>query len=246
MYKTFCLRRIGLLIRNEIHLNLANILITAGAIAGALLVWNFIDPSNVYTINQYPVGFIWLLFLGGVLTTSNAFKELRHPTTSCAFLTLPASVFEKYLSRWLLTSIIYFIATLLLYTATYWLIAAVAKTVTDFSFPWFNPLQPAMLKALLHYMIIHALFFLGAIYFKKYVVIKTVLAITLFHGALTIFMLFIGKWVLSGYITDRSILIPNIRWENLNKISTIGLIFWLSIMIACWVVSYFRFKEAEV
>jgi hypothetical protein len=245
MNKNFCLSRLGALIRNDIILNLTNTLITAGTIAGGLLVWNFIDPANVYTINQYPIGFIWILFIGGVLTTGNAFKELRQPTTACAWLTLPASVFEKYLSRLLLTSVIYFAATLALYTLIYWIIAAVAKLVTDFSFPWFNPLQPAMFKALMNYMIIHALFFLGAIYFKRYAIIKTILTITIFNIAITAFMFLVGKWVLSSYISDRLILIPSIRWESLNKLPLITFVFWLAIMLVCWVVSYFRLKEVE-
>jgi hypothetical protein len=58
-------------------------------------------------------------------------------------------------------------------------------------------------------------------------------------------MFLVGKWVLSSYISDRLILIPSIRWESLNKLPLITFVFWLAIMLVCWVVSYFRLKEVE-
>jgi hypothetical protein len=249
----FSWNRFKLLIARDWSIHSKMMIITLGTIIGIFLFWNLIYPTNIYTLADRPTGFLWLLFFGGIFLTSNAFKELQNPQNRTNYFMLPASYFEKYISRWGLTSIGYALAVLLFYTFFYWSVNLASFLFSNHFPPFFNPFNWIFLKSMLIYSVIHAMFFLGAVYFRKNVMIKTLFALAIFGIILSVFSLILGRWVVFGVLTHdhlHDVLHSTLQgstwkmiwgWRHIIHIS-----FWAMVTFICWIVSYVRFKELEV
>ena len=103
----------------------------------------------------------WLL-IGGFIISSLAFYEFIKPTERQFYLQLPASNYEKFVSRWLLTGIVYTLG-LILY---YWLFSHVANWIGtsfyNYKFDAFTPFRGKSLIAIKSYLAAHTIFLAGA------------------------------------------------------------------------------------
>jgi hypothetical protein len=235
--QNFTLRRLALLIRNDIVSHAKMIIITLATVFALLLIFWLIFSPNIIFPNQNPVAYTWILFVGGLWLTSHSFRELHHSQKSYHFLTLPASQLEKVFSRLLLTTLIYIVATLLLY-GLFYLVVSVILFIKTGVFQWlFFPLQENVLRWISTYLVLQSIIFLGAVYFRKHAVIKTVACVVLFLMVLSIYIL------LLDFLFPVGIFSLSKHAFYLHDI--LHFVVYVLLPVYCWVVAYIRFTECE-
>jgi hypothetical protein len=208
-----------------------------------------------------------LLFLGGFIVTSLAFREVWQNGSGIAYLMLPGSLFEKFLVKLLMTSIGFAVGTLVFMSAA----GAVSETLDRLLFGaghgFFNPFTPAVLQAVVRYLVLQSFFLLGSIWFRKLAFVKTVLSIVVFGIALAIvatialrvglashFALGPGHGMrLGGWAFDlngtglRELFSPGARgYQGAMAFKTAAQALFIALAPASWVAAYFKLGEAEV
>ncbi len=172
-------KRFANLLKNELFSNYKTILIGTGAVFGLLLIINVASvSSNAYWM-FHQVFYPLTLFIGGFFLTAMIFHDLHDKERGYGYLTLPASLFEKFISRLLLTTVGYVIGSLFLY----WLFSVVAAGITGLFFkishPVFNPFSSFIWYMIRIYIVTQSVIFFGALFFRKHNLIKTILSIYL-------------------------------------------------------------------
>ena len=127
----------------------------------------------------YPSMFVNLLFLGGFIVTSLAFREVRQNGGGIFYLTLPASSLEKFASKLLATSVGYALGSLVFFTAAAAVSEGVNRLIFGFGNTFFNPFDRSVLQAIGFYLIFQSVFLLGSVWWKKLAFVKTVLMLQL-------------------------------------------------------------------
>ena len=93
------------------------------------------------------------------------------------YLAMPASIFEKFSLKLLITTVGYVIGVTLLY----WLFAEVMDLISqryfNFSFSTFNPFNDFYLFMIKLYLVIQSVFILGAATFNRFSFFKTLFAL---------------------------------------------------------------------
>lgn len=168
--------------------------IAAGAIFGLMLLISLLTayfyPYNINgVLNMYYV----VLFIGGLIFTSQMFMELHSPNQAYAFLTLPVSTLEKLLGSWFISSPLY----LLVYTAATYLIYLLSTLITGFEISPLDYFSESYWNTVGSYLVMQTLFLWGACYFRKSNFLKTVLVTIVFSLALGIYSGLLG-WMLFG------------------------------------------------
>jgi len=132
--KFFSFSRFNLLLRNDILLNYKKYLLT---IAGAFILGFIVIYSNmpkyiqkdelhwVFGSQKYFQVFIMCL-IGLEAFVGSSFSELSNKVKTSNYLLLPASTFEKYLSKF----VIHVIAAIILFLIIFWIDAHLARYVT--------------------------------------------------------------------------------------------------------------------
>lgn len=231
------------LIKNDIVLRWSTITNTTFTILAVLLLFNLVSPQNIYQVIDNPLGYFFLLYVGGFIVTSSAFRSYHDKKKSYFTLMLPCSSWERFLSKLLLTSILYAAVTLFLYSIFYWLIGLIIfafhrKTV------WFNPLQLSVLKAIAVYIILQSVVLMGSVYFKKHVIMKTILSIACFGIVLVIFVYLVSTLLLHNI--PFSFVTYAVPFTSTAIQSVIYSVVWVLLAPFCWLVTYQRVKEIEV
>lgn len=188
-------RRVGQLFLRELAHGYRGLLIAAAAVAGSIIVIAAIGslgrsmggaPEGTITGDAYGFYFQALLFLGGCIVSSMAFREVWHGGGGIAYLTLPGSTLEKLAVKLLLVSVGYAAGALVLITATAAVSEALDRLVLGVGHGFFNPFTPAVGQAVVRYVVLQSFFLLGSIWFRKLAFIKTALAIMVIALALGI------------------------------------------------------------
>ncbi len=235
--QNFTLRRLGLLIRNDVVTHSRMIIITFATIFAVLLIFWLIFSPHIILPNNNPVAYAWILFAGGLWLTSYSFKELHHPQRSYHFLTLPASQLEKVFSRLLLTTLIYMAATLILYSLFYFVVSVILFIKTGV-FQWlFFPLQKNVMRWIGEYLVLQSIIFLGAVYFRKHAVIKTVAWVVLFSIVLFLYIIMLDYFFPIGIFSlyNHVLFLQNI----------LHFAVYVLLPVYCWILAYIRFTESE-
>jgi hypothetical protein len=92
---------------------------------------------------------------------------------------------------------------------------------------------------MMDYLIFQAIFLLGAIYFKRYALLKTVLCLVCVGITFTL----LAHIVFSALFGVHSAVYLAAYSRHLNEFKSA---FWLVLAPLCWVISYVRLKEAEI
>jgi hypothetical protein len=247
----FNLQRFQLFFKRHLLLNYKGLLIAFSAIAGTLILIAVLTSIGRSVIDQQ--SFIVLsyvsIFLGGAIITSQSFSEMHKPEKSIHYISLPASGFEKVLSTWLHTTVIYlFIAVGFFYSAWY-VACSLAYILTDTSFVALNLFDAGLWKIIGLYFVVQPVFFLGAIYFKGFNFLKTLLALFVIAVFQSMFQTLVSLIVFGEVITNS---------ENFNGASWTGsdfientflpvikIIGFYVLPAFLLVVSYIRFNERE-
>ncbi|MCX7122512.1 MAG: hypothetical protein NTV32_02365 [Gammaproteobacteria bacterium] len=187
-----------------------------------LILWLAIGLGLLFilTANTGPTlaPLYWIaLFAGGILISSSAFKELHETGNRIHYLTLPCSSFSRYLSVWLLTGPLYFIFITSLYG-----VGVLAHVLSKNFWAFGDPLSVFWTGG--QYLIANTLFLLGAVFFKKLPLIKTLFILLL---------LYIAWVILEGTLKI-----------NLSESVQNGLA--LALGLLAWHGAYFQLKKTEL
>ncbi|MBN1181744.1 MAG: hypothetical protein JXB49_05605 [Bacteroidales bacterium] len=244
----FDLNRFQLFFRRHLFLNYKGMLTAFSAISGALIVIAVLTSigSGILDQESFIVISYVSLFLGGAIITSVSFSEMHKPEKSIQYLSLPASAFEKIFSTWLTTTVIFLFVAVAFFYAAWYVASTLAFFLTDSSFVAINFFNAALWKIIGIYFVVQPVFFLGAIYFKGYNFLKTLLALFVISVFQSMFQTLMGLFIFGspkffessswdglGYLEDT--LLPIIKIFGFYVLPTFLLI-----------VSYIRFKEREV
>jgi hypothetical protein len=255
----FDARRFFLIIRNEIILNRINFLIFPAVVWGILLINLLITMGAPNSIKIYGPSYSLFVFISGLIIMEKAFKELHDENKGAAWLTLPASLLEKYLSRLVFTIVVSTVGIMILF----FLFSLISEGLIYLIFgtlntpKLFNPFSSDILLKTLRSWILLSPFQLGIIYFKRHQFSKTFVSILVYH----LFLLLISVVILKIFISDvHGVLsvnyppemIPNLFIEN-NALAQMWSIakwsanvaFWYLLAPLCWVTGYIRLKETE-
>jgi len=258
----FDTRRFLLIIRNEITLNRANFLIFAAVVWGIQLIRLLITMGASHNISIYDgPSYGIFVFISGLIMTEKAFKDLHDQNKGAAWLTLPASMFEKYVSR-VAYAIVASTASIMI---LFFLFSVVSKGIIYLIFgtlntpELFNPFSVDILLKSLRSWILLSPFQLGIIYFKKRQFSKTFVSILGYQ----LFLVLIAVVGLKIFISDVQgqfsvnfppEIMPNLFIENNTSLAqawsivkwSASIAFWSLFAPFCWVTGYIRLKETEV
>lgn len=225
-------RRLLQLLTNDLRINQRPMLIAAATI---LVFWTLLTLVG----NISPSLYIFVLYIGGFIVTSRAFRELHDPELAYHYLTLPCSNFERFLSKWLITSVGYAIALLALFYLFITLRMALDLTLFHRVVEPFNLVDLRLVTSIGTYVVLHSMVFLGAVLFKRHALLKT----SFFFGCLTLILFMTIGWLGMHFFPYWD---PN-ALHNLTPLPKIAhFLFWIALAPFFWVVTYLRIAEYEI
>jgi hypothetical protein len=262
--KYFNIKRFGLLLRKDFYTHYKTYLIALGAIFSILFIINISSIVSYHSWNFNSVFYPLTLFISGFIFTSISFRDLDRDESRISFLTLPASVLEKFMSKLLITSIGYVIVSLALFFIFSVAAFLISHLIFGYSHPVFNPLSKDIGHCIILYMIMQSAFLSGAVYFRGNAFFKTIVSafviciIYVIFVALVLYVIYIimshkgHMFVASDKLSIELLL--NLRNSSDSIIKSIVTIFTRTIDIffryafapLMWVIACFRLKETEV
>jgi len=203
--------------------------------------------------------FTSFLFLGGFIIASMTFtEEMYGKSTQHNWLMLPASPQEKLSVKVITTSVIYPIALLIFISVAALLIEGFNTLVFNRHYMLLNPLNPAVWRSVLNYIVLQAIFLMGSTYFRKAAFIKTVLVLGLLGFIIGMIAFLTGWVVFDTYFTGMTIgedliinnhVIPVSSPADIPLLRTYEVIgkvlYWVFLAPFCWIVSYLRIREVQ-
>jgi len=201
--------------------------------------------------------FINFLLFSGAIFTSMIFSDLGDKKKAIPVLTLPVSNFERFLVGWVYSFVIFQVVFIIcFYTIDFILISiGNADPLIKNSLVGFNSETTELKIAFTVYTAIHAISFLGAVYFERLHFIKTafvffifVIAIVLINQPFTRLLFdnlegvkgipFVGVNVQSK--TDAYMINPDDGANMITGFMAIAVTFLL------WTAAFFKLKEKQV
>jgi len=247
------LQRLKLLLQRQFNLDAKTWLTGIASLASILFFFSIIrllfEKNNAWieTIEQFGVG---IVLIAGFVFTSRGFANVNNKVKSMQYLILPASIFEKFFTIWLITSVCYMLTSTFMLITVSFLISIIGTLFFNLEFIVFNPFTNNYGTALLVYILFHSLFFLGAIYFKKHHFFKTILSMFAINMLLSIWFVFL-TYIL--FNTDGNFSFDYFHFSNTIFVDTFEtvmkrslLIFWSVMSVYLYIVAYFRLTEKEV
>ncbi|WP_294608622.1 hypothetical protein [uncultured Bacteroides sp.] len=249
--------------------NLLRFVMMYGIMAIAF-IWNgyfqYNHPEGLINrgITQDPIwtfelgAFIWALVIMGLLSASFIMERMKSKTNRIAMLMTPATMFEKFFSRWLVFTFGFLIVFLIAFKLADWTRVAVYMV----SYPELKdiisstPLSHLVGKGqfwtvfadcnyfmlgVSAYFFAQSLFVLGSSIWPKNSFVKT------FSAIVVVAIIYIAIGSVLGKIVFEA---RGVRGVN-QDISDEAMTLWTTIVffgmaIFNWIVAYFRFKESEI
>jgi hypothetical protein len=238
------LNRLWIQVRKDIIGNHRIILFSFAAIFGFAIVINVIASINNYAVlNRHVNHYLLFLYVGGLIFAGLAFPELRNRNKSIQYFTLPSSTLEKFLSMFLLTTVGYVFVLTILYAVFTFVFDTLGGHLFESRHWHFNPFDFYVGKSLLHFLLWHSIFFLGATIFKKVPLLMTIMwifVITITIGATLLYIryLYIEGCDLSAH-----------KGNEFNYHFTIdinsGSLYRLALAPICWLLSFYILTKKE-
>ena len=264
----FSPRRLFLLLKRDFVHGYRGVLIAMAAVGGLMLLISLVSMLGRPGGDFYMPFYVGLLVLGGLISTSSAFRELHQPASGPFYLTLPGTMVEKLVSKLLVSSLGFAAATLLFMGGISALSELINRAVFGAGHRWFNPVAVENLHIAALYLVFQSIYLLGSIWFHKVAFLKTVLAQSIIGIGIFIIAMVILRVVL-GNLFMRAGLSPgpgmgqmfsrNFGQFTINGQSSAALAqgaqvfgtiarvcFWALLAPFCWVAAYFRLRETEV
>lgn len=255
-------RRFYNLIKREVYSHLKFLLMSIGAISAVILIIYAISitamesdgtPLIVPWDGHVPM-FIASLIILGILFTSNAYKDLLRTHKRYAYLTLPASNLEKFLSMWLLTTVGFTLVYIIYYYLLSSLLNSMGMLITGREFIFFDVTEMHVVKGIKVYLVVQSVFLLGAASFNSLPLLKTLLVLflagisyailTSLSGAIIFADLFNGDQLKIGPESFSGNLRSFLDGDNIERI--FRTLFYYVLAPVCWIITYLKIKEREV
>lgn len=257
------LRRVGLLLKEELSLQYLRYLMGLGVVFGGLFIIWWINAAGAINTTKHQLHefhYIWfgiVLLGGGAFFTSLSFMHFSTKTSRLFYLNLPASNLEKYLAKWLITAVLYPLAIWALYIVFSWLANKIniqyTKGTPFVQLPAFGEITWLLIRI---YLVVQTLFLTGAVIFHRYAIFKTAFSLMLVVVFLMFFIYLCAQIIFpemfEGLVASES---PN-RVYNItdtfkdfvnNRLQNIlEYVFWLALAPIMLVIGFFKLTEKEV
>ena len=238
------LRRLGLLVRNDL-LQEQRLLLIVGAIIAVLAMFG---PAGAVYIDYtgpgiYRTVFLMALFAFGTITTSMTFSDLHGRTTSTAYLLLPATMLEKTVAGLLRGTAVIIVYLLLLTTALSVVVEVLKLIWSGGDNVVFSPFDPVVWSVIPHYLVVQSFFFLGAAWFRRLNFIKTLLALVVIVAGLSAF----GVGVTWSVVDGGGVEFNGGEYINFDwAVWPLYFLYLVGLPVFCWFVAWLRVKETQV
>ncbi|MEA3444759.1 MAG: hypothetical protein U9R19_08550 [Bacteroidota bacterium] len=259
MNQTFDINRTIALLKLNLNLNKKAISLAIAGFFAFVFITSFFVANNVpAALNQMHIIFYFILLLGGTaLIAGRSFWHINSTEKSIAHLSLPASTFEKYFVPWLLSGIIWAIASITVYIFYAMMINGLWSGVMGFEYVAFNPfdfgnIENHQNEIYYAYFTVHSAFFLGATAFQKHAIAKTLLAGFVINSVFT-FVNLIVLMIIFGGFTDFNVTIDNPEnWQDnfrmffediLPRLVKYSFVYILPVIF--YIAAFFKLKERE-
>lgn len=144
---------------------------------GLLLYLQGVSGANGAVLTLYRSLFTTGLLVGGFVLTSMMFGDMHHPLECNLYLMQPVSNFERLLSRYLITGPLFYLYFCALYYLFEVLVSFIAVELIGEASQFFVYGDPVIQRASRIFFAGHAVVLLGAIYFRSFGLIKTILTL---------------------------------------------------------------------
>ena len=196
---------------------------------------------------EHSEGYAYSLILGGFILSSLAYSDLGSTLRRYTYLSLPVSTLERFVSMWILTSIVWIVAFTLTYTVYTWVANYLGQLIfSRVTFYAFDPLSAFAITAMKSYFVLQGIFLVGAAHFRGYVFPKTVsvlIVLAVVCGTLIYFMLrepFLSEHECSGMDCELvDVMGEQPAWQ------VVKWFFWWVLAPLSWVITYLGLKEQE-
>lgn len=260
------------LLRHEAYLHGRTIIMTVFAITGMLTVIQMLRWIRVLVAFNLWDGFGLIATVAGIMITSGMFRELRSPGRRIELLLRPAPSAAKVGAKLVVSSLFFLLAV----TAAY-LVASLVSMVaflllggrTDLLVfldggRWLSTVA----RATFNFLPVQAVFFFGAVYFRRNSTGKTLLALTGWTASYLLAAALMVRLVFAPYLTGRysghgaprafgiqlnpgdGLLFPGRVWENilprfLQEGEAAGIALRIVVILVFWTLAVLRFRETE-
>lgn len=259
----FSIKRLLLIMKRDVLTHYRTVLIAFLAVGGFAIFASTVSMLNQSQGHFHLIFYLLMLFVSGFIFTSRVFREIYTPVKSYTYVTLPGSPLEKYIERWVLSSIGYVIGTFVAYSVIVLASEGINRLLFGYSHGLLNPAQKPFLIGVAVFLVLQGIFFAGAVFFKKHPLIKTLLMVALAAFVLMVIALVTARLVIPEYyeITARTgtgmsalrelATLLGLTEEGLKTLGktlwlALRILFWAVLAPCCWVFSFLKFRKIEV
>ena len=269
-------RRFGQLLLRELVTGYRSLLIAMAAVGAALIVISLLSSlgmtiasAHARISGDFYLGFFQnLLFIGGFVVTSLAFREIWQNGGGIFYLTVPGSVFEKFVTKLLVTAVGFGVGVTLFFSLAAAAAEGLSLLIFGIGHGFFNPLDPRVLRMVLIYIPAQSVVLLGSIWFRKLALVRTVFWVMIFAiaagiiGAVTARIVLASHFVWHGAMNEtfKGGWSMNLGQDQLAQIFSPGTAAYAGLMVfrvigkvllwaaapVLWLAAYFRLREVEV
>lgn len=217
--------------------------------AGADPAWGFILMA-----------FLWFLFGFGCLSGSLTMEKMKSKTSRLSVLMTPVTPFERFFSRWLISTIVFLVVFLIIFfLADYTRIFVYSLIYSDVKevilpvslgdlvgsgksrFLFSKVYELALVLSI--YCFVQSLFVLGSSVWPKNSFLKTFAAVAIIVLIYVLVGVFVGNLLFHGDGKDYGYIFSSITEKQAFILAATGFMIFASVN---WVLAYFRFKESEI
>ncbi|MFO1503596.1 MAG: hypothetical protein U1F39_07240 [Steroidobacteraceae bacterium] len=170
------------------------------------------EPGRVPNDPPLSVALFGIYLLGGgLLVTSEIFRDMHHPLERYHYLMLPVSNVERLSSRYLITGPLLILYGIVAFAVMDWTGNLLASWLKDASAPAFSPTASQILLLARVYLFVHLLAFMGAICFRSMNLLKSALTLAVFWVSMAAV----------GYLAMRILYFDAFEWGSFEPVKPI-------------------------
>lgn len=227
-----------MLLRREFRMNYRNYIMIGAFIFGIYFMFFLFGMLFGASPGNKVVWIFFKLFLivGGAYFASLSFADIKRPV-GYFYLTIPASNFEKVLTKWVVTLVGWVVA----YSLVYFLFTFIGKLMIFAVHQEGDILisfKQVSWELVLTYLSTHAVFFFGASLFKKNSFILTIVAISVISMIITVITFIVAKVVHWN--------LDLINLDLIMNLDSIWLIFEIITILTLWTLSFVRLRKTQL
>jgi hypothetical protein len=212
-----------------------------------ILINVIIDPGDK-NVSDVKGIFYASFFISAVFISGMAFSDFRNKEKTMLYLTLPASNFEKFLSNFLLTTIVFYIVFTIAFAIFNLLDIAIIKAITNTKINFFFPLDSSITDFFKVIIPTQSILLAGSATFKKTPLFFTTLYTFIFSLTLSIIILVITYYFIATNIEYQKgvfIFLDSNDTDNIISFKIIRIFIQYFMPVLFWIVTYLKIKEKE-